>query len=83
MKRKGAGLYQAFKAVSNINSGQIVIEFLEEQLSKQRDKNDSELDVTLLRWGQGRAQTLKEVLNYFYKADDNISLLHRENNNDA
>lgn len=53
---------RAFAALEDDPNFEIVVEWLQSRLTATRDATDNQANEVLLRWQQGRAQELKEVL---------------------
>lgn len=51
-----------------------IVEWINESLNAQRIQNDTLKDAELLRWGQGKAQQLNQLLVQIHSARD---CLHR------
>jgi hypothetical protein len=52
------------------------IDWIQESLEDERVANDSQLDTVKLRWGQGKAQNLREILATFSDLDEQIMELN-------
>lgn len=53
---------EAFVRLEHDADFQVVLDYLKRSLAQIREKNDKHKDDTLLRWGQGTAQTLNDFI---------------------